>query len=386
MSSVDLLRFHRSMVEDAVRVDCFRRAIEASVKSGDVVLDLGSGTGVLAILAARAGARVVYAVEATEVVEIAREVCRENGVADRVRFFDDVSSRVKLPEPADILITETIGNFGLDEGILGWVRDARRRLLKPDAVIVPHSIELHTVPVEMPEAYARDIDWDYVRSGIDFRSMRLFAVNNLYRERVRPENYLAAPCSLGEIDLGEVSSTAFAADAVFEVSRTGELHGLGGWFSSRLYDGITVSNDPNDSPGSWKHAFMPFETPISVERGQRLNVHVACANNGSVWRWRLAGDRVVENANRECVERPEFDQSTFYGSPGMASHLHRQAASHAPELNADGRVTRFLLDLMDGTRTLEDLSVLAAESFPDKFSDPAEALAHVRALSAELAS
>jgi hypothetical protein len=386
LSTADLLRFHRSMVTDAVRVDRFRQAIDSCVKAGDVVIDLGSGTGVLAILAARAGARIVYAVEGSEIVEIARMICRENGVEDRVIFLDNLSPRVKLPELADVLITETIGNFGLDEGILGWVRDARRRFLKPEAVIVPGAIELFAVPMEMPEAYARDVDWEYEQFGIDFRPMRSFAVNNLYRDRIKPEGYLAEPRSLGEIELGDVASTAFAGDAVFEVARAGELHGLGGWFSSRLCDGVTVSNRPENPPGSWAHAFMPFEAPVSVAPGDRLKVRISCANNGSVWQWRLTESDGSFPGGGENTGAPRFQHSNFFGSPRTASHLHRQAVSHMPGLNVDGRVTCFLLGLMDGRQTLEELSVLAAKHFPGRFSDPAEALEHLRALSAEFGS
>jgi len=383
MSTVDLLSFHRSMLKDDIRLNRFRRAIELCVKSGDVVLDLGSGTGVLAILAARAGARIVYAVEATEIVEAARKISRKNGLDDRIVFLDDLSPRVQLPEPVDVLVTETIGNFGFDEGILGWVGDARRRFLKPEAVIIPLSIELFAVPVELVEIYSRDIDWEYTQSGIDFEPMRSFAVNNLYPVRIRPENYLAEPRSLGEVKLGEVTSTAFAADEVFEITKSGELYGLGGWFSSRLCNGVSISNDPADPSKSWSHAFMPFQAPISVAPGDRLKVHISCANNGSVWRWRLDGSAKSSNAGHGKTETVQFDQSTFLGSPSMASHLHRHATRHVPELNVDGRIMSYLLDHMDGKRTLEELSVLAFESFPERFSDPAEALEHVRTISVE---
>jgi protein arginine N-methyltransferase 1 len=374
------------MLTDVARVEGFRQAIEACVKAGDVVLDLGSGTGIFAILAARAGARIVYAVEAAEIVEIARMVCRENGVEGRVVFLDTLSPRVQLPELADVLITETIGNFGLDEGILGWVGDARRRFLKPGAAIVPGAIELWAVPVEIAQAYAREIDWGYTQSGIDFRSMRPFAVNSLYHRRIKPRHYLAEPRSLGEVVLGEVASTAFATDAEFRVTRPGELHGLGGWFSARLCEGVTVSNNPQNGSGSWSHVFLPFEAPIRVAPGDALKVHIACANNGSVWRWSLAESGTPGVGGRDHQAGSRFDHSTFFGSPGMASHLHRQALGHAPELNVDGSVTRFLLDRMDGTRSLQVLSVLAAGAFPDRFADAVEALEYVRALSAEFGS
>jgi len=386
VNTVDLLRYHRSLVTDVDRLERFRRAVEKCVKAGDVVIDLGSGTGVLTVLAARAGARLVYAVEASEIMEIARRVCRENGVDDRVVFLDDLSPCVNLPEPADVLLTETIGNFGLDEGILGWVRDARRRLLKPGALIVPQSIELFAVPVENPESYQRDIDWNYKQAEIDLSPMRTFTVNNIYRERIRTENFLAQPCSLGKIRLDSELSTAFAATMNFEVSRPGILHGISGWFSAQLCEGLNISNHPRSSPGSWSHFFMPIETSLAVEPGDRLNARVSCSDNGSVWRWELTASSKSIDAQAAACGQPRFDQSTFFGAPRVARHLHKQAAGYSPGLNSDGKIMRYVLSLMDTEHTLEDLSVLVAENFPDRFSDSAEALEHVRSLSTTFGS
>ena len=110
------LDFHRSMLVDEERCRSFMRAIFKTVRPGDIVLDIGSGTGILALFACLAGARHVYALEHDGVIEVARRICRDNGFGDRVTFVRDWSTNVELPERVDVVITETIGNIGFEEG------------------------------------------------------------------------------------------------------------------------------------------------------------------------------------------------------------------------------------------------------------------------------
>lgn len=150
-SALRTLDYHRSMLADRERTRRLEQAIRETVKAGDVVLDLGCGSGILSCFACRAGARRVYAIEAAPVMVLAQQVCRANGVADRVVFTNAMSIQAALAEPVDVLVTETIGNIGLDEGILGWVLDARSRFLKPGGIVIPHALELLVSPVELPE-------------------------------------------------------------------------------------------------------------------------------------------------------------------------------------------------------------------------------------------
>src|SRR3989442_421377 len=141
----EILDMHRPLVTDRVRTDSYRRAILATVRPGDVVLDIGTGTGILACIAARAGARRVYAIEQDDVIDLAHQVARANGLDDRIEFLHEHADRVDLPEKVDVVVTETMGNFGLDEGILAVGIDARTRLLREGGVIVPAAIEVFVV-------------------------------------------------------------------------------------------------------------------------------------------------------------------------------------------------------------------------------------------------
>src|SRR5581483_2265956 len=100
---------HGVMIADRARVGAYRRALERTVKPGHVVVDLGTGTGLLAVFACRLGARTVYAIEAEEIIDLARDIAAANGCADRIAFIRGHSTGVQLPERADVVVSDVHG-------------------------------------------------------------------------------------------------------------------------------------------------------------------------------------------------------------------------------------------------------------------------------------
>jgi 2-polyprenyl-3-methyl-5-hydroxy-6-metoxy-1,4-benzoquinol methylase len=141
---------HIAMLNDKVRTDCFIEAINQTVKTGDVVLDIGTGTGVLAIAAARAGAKIVYAVEAGEMADVAQAIINDTEVAHKITIIRGWSTDIELPEKATVLVSEIIGNDPFDEDVLHVFRDAKKRLLKPDCLILPDKINVFGLPIAIP--------------------------------------------------------------------------------------------------------------------------------------------------------------------------------------------------------------------------------------------
>ena len=138
LGDFDYPYIHIKMLNDSERTGNYVAAIRESVRPGDIVVDLGTGTGVLAIAAAQAGAAHVYAVESGEMMaQIARENVARNGFQDKITVLQGWSTHIDLPQKADILISEIIGNEPLGEHVIGYTTDAVQRWLKPDARLLP---------------------------------------------------------------------------------------------------------------------------------------------------------------------------------------------------------------------------------------------------------
>src|SRR4249919_1094887 len=102
---------HRTMICDRVRTEAFRRAIDSVVRPGDIVLDVGAGSGILSVFAARAGAARVYAVEQTSIAVLAQELATANEVEQIVHVIHDDVLNVEPPERVDVVVSEWLGGF-----------------------------------------------------------------------------------------------------------------------------------------------------------------------------------------------------------------------------------------------------------------------------------
>jgi protein arginine N-methyltransferase 1 len=302
--SARLLDYHSSMLADAVRVESFRRAIEQAVKPGDVVIDLGTGSGILAHFAKRAGAAKVFAIEVSEIIKIAVELLKANGDARDVQAINSVSYFVQGLVQADVLVTETLGDFGLDEGIMGAVIDARHRLLKPSGIIVPSKVGMWCGPIESEEDHRRVDAWKSDVSGYDMSNVRPLAANLMYQARLPKERFLAPPACLGEVELKSHATAEFRGSAPFAIARDGIMHGVGGFFASELVAGVAVTNSPFAEETSWRQCFLPVDPPLPVHAGDSVSIELAVVDNGAEWRW-----TIVEPSSR----RHEYSTARGFG-------------------------------------------------------------------------
>ena len=286
----DAAAIHIRMLDDRPRTAGYLAAIEATVRPGDVVIDLGTGTGVLAVAAARAGAERVYAIEASAIGRAARAVFEANGVADRITLVQGWSTQVALPEPADVLVSEIIGNEPLGERVLEATADAIRRHLKPDARFIPRGVRIYGVPVEVPppafaehrfteESLRRWASW----YGIDFGPLYRTAVYPTYYQyfvepaRTREWKRLAEPALLSEIDLTIENQPRIDRTVSATTTAGGTLNGLIVYFDLDLAPGVVLSLHPDtvEPSCSWKQPVWLLKEPFPVRPGEELSIEYA---------------------------------------------------------------------------------------------------------------
>jgi len=366
-NDIGILHYHASLLADADRVDRFREAICEVVRPGDVVVDIGSGTGLLSYFACQAGAARVYAIEEGPVVTLGREIALVNRFADRVEFVNDSSFRVQLPELADVLISETLWNFGVGEG-LGEVLADARRLLKPGARIVPEAVELHIAAVQSDAWYGLLHDRPADRHGIDFSPLRHHQVNNVQMPQLGAEGFLGPAALLISLPSGEPTTADLDASVTVAVETAGIMHGVLGWFRTQLSPSVTLDNTPPSVTSSWAHAFFPVQNPLGVQPGDELAIRIQAEDEGSIWRWRVE----LRRAGATVVA---YDQNSRASFPHTAADGESPTG---PRTSRDGQVVAWVLQAMDGRRSVDEIAAGVLERFGRRFADREEAVALVR--------
>jgi precorrin-6B methylase 2 len=276
---------HARMLHDERRTGDYLAALAAAVRPNDVVLDIGTGSGVLALAAARAGARRVFAVEASDVAEVAERVFRGNGGGDRVTLLPGWSRFTELPEQADLLVAEIIGNEPLEEEILETTLDARRRLLKPGARMIPHALTLFARPILLPEAEVRQrafgrsaVERWRALYEIDFTPLLDAAIPGPTHTITEGEVVATWPpvgpsVELARLDLTTFEEPSVHASADLVVEPPGQVNGIALTFRAELYGGISHTLDPWRWPASsWATSVWVLSDPIEIDRDSVLRV------------------------------------------------------------------------------------------------------------------
>ena len=363
-----ILDEHRGYLSDDARVSAYRAAIRAVVKRGSVVLDLGAGTGIMGLLACEAGAERVYSIEANSIIGLTREICRANRYGERMQFIRGVSTEVSLPEKVDVVVSDQIGHFGFEAGILDFFSDARQRFLKPGGILIPSKLDLYVVPVESDSMYRQVDFWSPQTAGFDFTPVRSLAVNTGYATKYRPDEFLGAPIALPSIDLMTASNTSFRGEVCTVVAREGTLHGFGGWFAAQLSPQTILTNSPlAPEPVNRRNAFYPIERPVDVVPGDRIRIalHIIFSETIVTWNVRI----VAADGN----EKASFRHSTWSGMLVAEEDLRRTQPQSIPRLSRRGEARLTVLTLCDGTRTLAEVEAEMYKRYPDLFPMAAQA-------------
>lgn len=257
------LDVHRRMLGDRPRMEAYARAIAEVVRPGMTVLDAGTGTGVLAGLAARAGARRVYAVDNSDMIDVATQIFRASGLSDRIQPIRADLRTVKLPEPVDVVVSETFGAFALAEGGFDDVKACCAQNLAPGGRVIPEGVRLHLAPTNDPALAELALGPFAPFGGVALDVIRDSALHRGMTTTVAPGS-LAHP---GEVwaDLAFPEHSRGAGRARFEGLGPAPVVGFVGWFSLRLSPSVTLGTGPDDPLTHWRQQLLP--TPPFEVRG-----------------------------------------------------------------------------------------------------------------------
>eukprot|EP01100_Stratorugosa_tubuloviscum_P015939 TRINITY_DN96_c0_g2_i1.p1 TRINITY_DN96_c0_g2~~TRINITY_DN96_c0_g2_i1.p1 ORF type:complete len:409 (+),score=181.47 TRINITY_DN96_c0_g2_i1:240-1466(+) len=290
------LGIHEEMLKDYTRTISYKRAITCNPDDfkDKIVLDVGCGTGVLAIFCAKSGAKHVYAVDASDVVEHAIKIIAKNNLSHKITVMKGMLEDLVIPEKVDIIVSEWMGYFLIYEAMLKTVFFARDNYLKPDGLLYPCEAQLYLAAYSDPDFFDSKVEFWRDVYGVDMSPLMPIAQSQSFNgaavDSIRPDNVASNAVVIKTINC----ETAVGEDldnttCNFEMIclRTGPIHGFVGWFdvtfksraarealargekiNSNDYKLVVLSTDPIVGYTHWHQTIFTIENPIYVEQGK----------------------------------------------------------------------------------------------------------------------
>lgn len=285
------IEYHRTLVSDRVRNEAFYNALKAVIRPGEtVVADIGAGTGLLGMMAARLGAKEVYLYETAAVAGLARDLLKLNKVRNCV-LFPCHSTEMNDPPRVDVVVSETLGNYPLEEDIVATLKDARKRHLRPNGVVIPRRVRQFVSPVIGDRMHRDLIMWNDVGNGLDFTPARVMSQHNIYVRTLEMSELLdvgRASVQWDEIDLAATPPSNRKGEATFGLRSGQVIYGFAIWWTADLAGDVVLSTAPDSARTHWEQLYLPLLQPISAKAGERVGVALrsrTTPENGTTLAW-----------------------------------------------------------------------------------------------------
>ena len=275
--------WHIPMINDDERNAAYDAALRRAVRAGDLVLEIGTGSGIVSMMAARAGAGHVVTCEVLPTIaDAASDIISANGYGDKITVITKKSTQLKigqdLPEKADVFVSELLNVGMLAPNMLPIIRHARENLVKPEGRIVPEASTVYGVLLECEQLArinpVREIA-GFNMSGMDrFRSPGYAVIDFASDPHKRLSDRFAALAFDFRIDMKEMDSHRI----VVSVTEAGLCHGVAFWFDLHMFEDVVYRSDSHARTNHWKQAAHFFKQPVAVQPGDRLTLAVGYDN------------------------------------------------------------------------------------------------------------
>ncbi|XP_064472930.1 protein arginine N-methyltransferase 6-like isoform X2 [Ornithodoros turicata] len=265
------------MIGDSSRTFAYRKGILNNYARlyQKTVLDVGAGTGILSMFCAQAGAKRVYAIEASDVAQVARKVVSSNGVEQQVEVIQSRVEDADLPDKVDVIVSEWMGYMLLYESMLQSVIYARDKWLKKDGVLLPEKARMFIAPLTDPDEGLERVEfWKMVKDNfhVDMSCVVEFAKAELYKhitvKAVDVENVISRGTCFLELDLYTVKPEdlhSVEEEFVCCCYGHGKVHAFVIWFSVEFPQDVILSTSPYDSETHWQQTVL-YINPVDVKQ------------------------------------------------------------------------------------------------------------------------
>jgi protein arginine N-methyltransferase 1 len=290
---------HERMLADRERVDAYAAAIRKHVHAGDVVVDLGTGSGILAYLASLMQPRMIYALDHSHIIEKARVLAKRNGVTN-IAFQSLNSRKFNCPEPVDVLIHEQMGAYLFNENMLANVLDLRDRLLKTGGRILPNRFELFVEPVQLRDAYRVPFLWELNLHGLKFDRIHDIMQSEMTPRRnhrlihaLEVDHLLttAQPILSFDLETMKLDELPRRVDYERSVTAPGRMDGLAVYFRAMFDDENMLDTNPLRCDGRPVHWNTPLLRCEAREYAHgdvvRLSLEMHAHEVPNTWRWQV---------------------------------------------------------------------------------------------------
>ncbi|MEK6249406.1 MAG: 50S ribosomal protein L11 methyltransferase [Planctomycetales bacterium] len=299
---------------NSMRTEAFTQALQRAITPASVVLDIGTGAGYFALVAARFGARHVYAIEPNPIIQVGQEAAIANALDDRITFLQAKSTDVTLPEQADIIISDIGGALPLCGPLIEALEDARQRLQVPGGKMIPQADMLCATVVQSPRAYSQLVDpWDHNPAGLDLSAIRQRVTSLVRKQPFKAKHAMTDHQCWATVDYYQSADPNYAGHLKWQQNEGGTGHGLALWFDRAVDEQCTFSNAPAEPVANpiYSNLYMPWSEPIELDVDDVIDVKLRAdlVKKQYVWSWKTT----VTTAGGECKAR--FAQSSFMSRP-----------------------------------------------------------------------